>query len=179
MHYDMSFVIKNNLRIITIDRPGHGFSDFNPTGSILDFAKDVMQLIKYLKIDTFSVAGMSAGSPFALGIAYLFPEKVNSASIISGFALYTRNSRKHLRKEVKVMFMFAKSLPFILKILLKIQARQMVKQPKKALNGFLKIMSEPDQEILKNESVMNIIENMFMEAFRNGSKGVSYEISNL
>jgi len=53
------------------------------------------------------------------------------------------------------------------------------KNPKKALNNFLKIMSAPDQEILKNENVMHVIEEMFKEAFKNGSKGIAYEISKI
>ena len=40
-------------------------------------------------------------------------------------------------------------------------------------------MSEPDQKVLKNKAIIDIIENMFKEAFRYGSKGVAYEISHL
>ncbi len=40
-------------------------------------------------------------------------------------------------------------------------------------------MSSPDQEVLKNPKVMDVIEGMFTEAFRNGSQGVAYEISKL
>tara|TARA_R110002124_G_C8902644_1_gene509942 strand:- start:499 stop:1398 length:900 start_codon:yes stop_codon:yes gene_type:complete len=179
MHYDMSFAIENDLRIITIDRPGHGISDLNATGSILDFAIDVKELIEHLEINKFSVAGMSAGSPFALGISYLFPKNVYKAAIISGFAPFNTESKKYLSKEVKLMLNLAKSFPFLLKLLLRIQAKQIAKKPKKALQGFLKMMSEPDQAILKNDSVMKVIENMFKESFRNGSNGVAYEISNL
>lgn len=179
MHYDISFAIKNNLRIITIDRPGHGMSDFNPTGSILDFAKDVKQLTDHLEIDRFSVAGMSAGAPFALGISYLFPENIYKTSIVSGFAPLNKENKKCLSKEVKTMLSLAKTVPFLLKILLKLQVKQLNKNPKKALQGFLKLMSLPDQEMLENDSVMKVIENMFKEAFRNGSKGVAHEISNL
>jgi len=135
--------------------------------------------MSHLKLDRFSVAGMSAGSPFALGIAYLFPESIYKTSIISGFAPFNQETKKHLSKEVKLMLNLAKSFPFLLKILLKIQAKQIVNNPKKALHGFLKIMSEPDQRILKNQSVITIIESMFKEAFRSGSKGVAHEISNL
>lgn len=179
MHYDVSFATEHNLRIITIDRPGHGLSDFNSNGSILSFAKDVKQLTEHLNIDKFSVIGMSAGSPFALGLAYSFPEHIIKASIISGFAPFNSESKKHLSKEVKVMLGLAKSMPFLLKLMLKIQAKQLKSKPKKALKGFLKIMSAPDQAVLKNDSVMKIIETMFIEAFRNGSKGVAYEISKL
>ena len=179
MHYDMSFAKENDLRIITIDRPGHGISDFNPQGSILGFAKDVKQLTKYLKIDRFSVAGMSAGSPFALGLSYLFPDNIYKTSIISGFAPYSKDSRKYLSNEVKTMLQLAKSVPFLLKALLKVQTKQIQSQPKKALQGFLKIMSTPDKEVLKNEAVIQVIERMFIESFRNGSEGIAYEISNL
>lgn len=179
MHYDVSFATKNELRIITIDRPGHGLSDFNLTGSILGFANDVMQLMEHLGITKFSVVGMSAGSPFALALAYSFPNNVSNCSIISGFAPFTKESKQYLSKEVKTMLGLAKSMPFLLKVMLKIQRKQLAKNPKKALAGFLKIMSSPDQEVLKNESVMSVIESMFTEAFRNGSEGVAYEISKL
>lgn len=177
MHYDMDFASKHNLRIITIDRPGHGFSDFNPSGTVLSFGEDVMQLMNQLNITTFSVAGMSAGAPFALGLAYLYSNNVANVAIISGFAPYSTESKKYLSKEVKTMLNLAKSFPFLLKLLLKIQVKQLEKTPKKALSSFLKIMSKPDQKVLKNESVMQIIETMFIEAFRNGSKGVAHEIS--
>ncbi|MRH99814.1 alpha/beta fold hydrolase [Kriegella sp. EG-1] len=179
MHYNMSFANENGLKIITVDRPGHGNSDFNPKGSILSFADDVYELTNHLEIDNFSVAGMSAGSPFALGIAYQYPQQVQKTAIISGFAPFNSDSKKVLTKEVKVMLNLAKYFPWLLKLMLSIQAKQLKKKPKKALQGFLKIMSSPDQEILKNTSVMDIIERMFVEAFRQGSAGVSYEISNL
>jgi len=179
MHYDPSFATKNNLRIITIDRPGHGISDFNSKGSILSFAKDAKHLMEHLKIDKFSVAGMSAGAPFALAIAYLFPKNVLKASVISGFAPYTPESKSHLSKEVKTMLSLAKSVPWLIRLVLKNQAKQLKRNPKKALKSFLKIMSEADQEVLKNASVMNVIENMFIEAFRNGSQGVAHEISKI
>lgn len=179
MHYDLIFAINHNLRIITIDRPGHGISDFNQKGSILSFASDVKELIQSLGISKFSVAGMSAGSPFALAISYLLPENIHKTAIISGFAPYNTESKKHLSKDVRIMLNLAKSLPFLLKILLKLQSNKISKSPKKALKGFLKIMSEPDQAVLQNDSVMQVIETMFKEAFKNGSNGVAYEISKL
>ena len=179
MHYDLSFILKNDLRIIAIDRPGHGISDFNPNGSILGFARDVKELTEHLTIEKFSVAGMSAGAPFALGISCLFPEHVYKTAIISGFAPFTKENKRHLSRDVKLMLGLAKSFPFLLRFLLRIQAKQIRNKPKKALQSFLKIMSEPDQLILQNEQVINVMESMFKEAFRNGSKGVAYEISNL
>lgn len=129
MHYDLSFAVNHNLHIITIDRPGHGLSDFNPIGRILGFAKDVKQLLDHLKVDKFSVIGMSAGSPFALGIAKSFPANIYKASIISGFAPFNKENKNHLSKEVSLMLGLAKSFPFLLKIMLRVQRKQLEKNP--------------------------------------------------
>lgn len=179
MHYDMAFAADHGLRIITVDRPGHGLSDLNPTGSILSFADDVGQLMAAIDVHDFAVVGMSAGCPFALGIAHLHADKVSKVGIISGFAPYTSESREHLSKDVRVMLGLARSAPWLLKAMLKTQAAGLHKNPDKALRGFLKIMSAPDQAVLQNPQVMDVIGKMFTEAFRNGSDGVAYEISHL
>ncbi len=179
MHYDLSFAINNNLRIISIDRPGHGVSDFNPNGTIKSFANDTNELIEHLDIVEFSVLGMSAGAPFAMGIANYLNQKSKKLGIVSGFAPLNDESQKVLNKDVRLLLKMAKSFPCFLKLMLKIQNWQLKKNPKSALKNFLKIMSNPDQEILKNEAVMNVIEKMFKEAFKNGSRGVAYEISKI
>ena len=179
MHHDVSFATDNNLRIITIDRPGHGLSDFNPKGSIQSFAIDVAELTTHLNIKKYSVIGMSAGAPFAMGIALAHKNQIDNLSIVSGFAPFNDKSKSYLKKEVKILLQLAKSIPLLLRFLLKIQRFQLKKNPSKALKQFLKVMSEPDQLILKNPAVLEVIERMFTEAFRNGSKGVAYEISKI
>lgn len=179
MHYDHSFAEKNNLRILAVDRPGHGLSDMNSEGSILDFARDVKQVTEHLNIDTFSVAGMSAGAPFALGIAYLYPKNVCKAGIISGFAPFSKQNKKHLTKEVKFLLNVAKSAPYLLCLLLKTQTKSIKKNPLKSLQNFTKSMSKPDQKVLQNDAVIAVMGTMFQEAFRNGSAGVAHEICKL
>lgn len=123
MHYDLRFAEVRQIRIIAIDRPGNGLSDFNPEGTILSFANDVRELADHLGIEHFSVAGMSAGAPFALAIAHALPERVKKAAIISGFAPYNAESRSHLSKEVKMMLGLAKTFPFLLKMMLSMQEK--------------------------------------------------------
>lgn len=179
MHYDLSFAEENNLRIITVDRPGHGLSDFNTHGRIISFAEDIRLLIDHLRIVTFSVAGMSAGAPFALALAHQLPERVKKVAIISGFAPFTKENAKHLGREVKTLLTLAKNAPFLLRLMLKIQAKKMAKKPNQALDGFLKMMSAPDQKILARPEVKKTMSAMFQEAFRKGSRGIAYEISRL
>lgn len=179
MHYDLSFATTHQLRIIAIDRPGHGMSDFNPKGSILEFAQDIKELMGFLKIDRFSVAAMSAGAPFAFGIVHKIPEKINRMAIVSGFAPLTKHHKKALSREIKLMLGVSKLFPKFFALLLCFQAKQITKNPQKVLRSFLKMMSDPDKKILENPAVIMVLQNMFTEAYRNGSKGVSYEVSKI
>lgn len=179
MHYDESFAVDINIRIITVDRPGHGESDFNPNGSVLSFTNDIDQLTRILGITEFSVVGMSAGAPFAMGIAHMLRKKTKKLGIISGFAPYTKETEKLLSKEVNILLKMAKSFPIFLRFMLRIQTWQLKRNPKNVLKNFLKVMSAPDQEVLKSELVMNVFEKFFTEAFKNGSKGVAHEISKI
>jgi hypothetical protein len=62
------------LRVICIDRPGHGLSGRNPRlKSLMDWPKDVAAVADALRIKRFGVAGWSGGAPFALGTSVCGP----------------------------------------------------------------------------------------------------------
>ncbi|MDJ0497340.1 MAG: alpha/beta hydrolase [Acidimicrobiia bacterium] len=54
------------VRLVTIDRPGHGLSDFQPDRSLLDWPEDIAALADHLGIEGFAVSGWSFGGPYAL-----------------------------------------------------------------------------------------------------------------
>lgn len=60
-------------RIITIDRPGYGLSDFQSNRRILDWPEDVLQLADALGLERFGIVGHSAGGPYAAACAYRLP----------------------------------------------------------------------------------------------------------
>lgn len=64
------------LRYIAISRPGFGRSDPAPGRAVVDFAADVAELGDALEIGRFAVAGVSAGGPYALGLAAALPDRV-------------------------------------------------------------------------------------------------------
>lgn len=72
------------VRIISIDRPGIGFSDFQPNREQLDWPNDVKELCDYLKIQHFSVLGWSLGGQYAVTCGYLLPDRVKKVGVIAG-----------------------------------------------------------------------------------------------
>ena len=74
------------LRYIAVSRPGFGRSDPVPARSVIDFAADVAELADTLAIDRFAIAGVSAGGPYALGLASALPDRVIRVAVCSSLS---------------------------------------------------------------------------------------------
>jgi pimeloyl-ACP methyl ester carboxylesterase len=72
------------VRLITTDRPGSGFSTYQPGRRISDWPGDLVQLADQLGIGKFYTAGHSGGGPYALVCAHALPERVIAAASLSG-----------------------------------------------------------------------------------------------
>jgi pimeloyl-ACP methyl ester carboxylesterase len=74
------------VRHIAIDRPGTGGSDRSPGRTLGDFAADVGEIVDQLGLGMFSVAGVSAGGPYALAIARELPDRVTRVALCSSLS---------------------------------------------------------------------------------------------
>lgn len=72
------------VRLISPDRPGVGHSDPQPGRTILDWSRDVAELLDQLHIDRFAVMGWSLGGQYAAAVSYALPQRVTRAVIIAG-----------------------------------------------------------------------------------------------
>lgn len=77
---------KLHVKIISIDRPGYGLSDFKKDRLLLDWPDDVIELANRLKIGKFAVMGVSGGGPYAACCAYKIPERLTKVGIVVGLA---------------------------------------------------------------------------------------------
>ncbi len=73
-----------DVRLIAVDRPGYGGSDFKKDRRITDWPDDVANLADGLEIGRFGVIGLSGGGPHAQACAAALPERVTTAVIVSG-----------------------------------------------------------------------------------------------
>jgi len=82
-------LLRANLRVICIARPGYGESSPYVLRSYAEWADLAGRIIEALRLAEFDVLGMSSGAPFSYAIGYRFPEKVHHVYILSGIpALY-------------------------------------------------------------------------------------------
>jgi pimeloyl-ACP methyl ester carboxylesterase len=74
------------IRILAVDRPGYGLSDFQPGRRLTDWPDDVSTLAEGLGIGRFAVLGVSGGGPYALACAWKIPEKLSAVTVVGGLA---------------------------------------------------------------------------------------------
>jgi len=72
------------FRVLTIERPGTGFSTPYTYGSVLDWADDVEAFTDGLGIDRFATVGLSGGGPFVLAACYALRDRVTAGAVLGG-----------------------------------------------------------------------------------------------
>jgi pimeloyl-ACP methyl ester carboxylesterase len=164
--------IKKNIRLISIDRPGLGLSDFKKNRTLLDWPDDVVELADALGIHKFAVEGLSGGGPYAAACAYKISERLTSCGIVSGVA------SKDLEIEEKSnLFSLVRIFPWLFRFLIWLQSRGM-KDLEKAEKNMKKTMTkfpEADRKVLEDPQILSLFIKESAEAFRQGTKGVYQE----
>src|ERR1700728_44925 len=84
VHPDTSIIEKLGIRLVTIDRPGIGLSSPRQHRTLLHWPQDVLAVVNHLKISQFAILGHSAGAPYVAACAYCLPDRLVSATIVSG-----------------------------------------------------------------------------------------------
>jgi pimeloyl-ACP methyl ester carboxylesterase len=79
-------VTELGVRYIAVSRPGIGGSDAAPGRTVLDFAADIRALADALALDRFAVVGVSAGGPYALGLARALGPRVERVAVCSSLS---------------------------------------------------------------------------------------------
>jgi pimeloyl-ACP methyl ester carboxylesterase len=87
---DEEMLIRHNISFVSVDRPGHGMSDYQANRTLLGWADDIRQLADHLAIDQFYVEGWSAGGSYALAIAHELQDRVIKGATLSGIGPYDR-----------------------------------------------------------------------------------------
>jgi pimeloyl-ACP methyl ester carboxylesterase len=161
-----------NARVIAVDRPGHGLSDFKPGRQILDWPDDVTELADALSVGQFAVLGVSGGGPYAAACAFKIPERLSATAIVSGMGPADAPGVK----DGPAWFAAGKS-SWVRRLMLILMSFGLRKKPEKFISKMHEAMTGPDKALLlaKPQLAGQVVENQFVEAFRSGVEGVHHE----
>ncbi|OCL26519.1 hypothetical protein U472_11020 [Orenia metallireducens] len=167
------------IRIINVDRPGYGLSDSKPNRTLLDWADDIAQLTDYLKIDKFSMAGVSGGGPYVLACAYKMSDRIISGALISSYLnqYIAPDLSEGMSLFNRIGFWVAKHVPFFLPFLIRQTFEKGIKKDaEKVLDKSMDSYAKPDQEIVRRSEVRKIYLEDMNEYYR---KSVNGHVSDL
>jgi pimeloyl-ACP methyl ester carboxylesterase len=153
---DPEWVRKRQVRFVGVDRPGYGYSDPWPEGSLLDCAGDFVRVADDLGLERFRALGASGGAPYVIALAALAPERIVRIAVVSGAAeigLDEEETAEDLAAELGE------------------EARMLREEPEEWYAGFVAAVPEVDRRVLERLEVREIIIGMFQEAVRQGAVG--------
>jgi len=174
-HPDESVASSLSARIITLDRPGYGLSSFQSGRTLLDWPDDVCELADALGITSFAVAGISAGGPYVAACAYKIPERVTSATIISGVGpTDVETGTKQLYRKRQIAITLARKAPWLLRPLIWLLQNPQ-RGPERYFENTLAESSPPDQAILNQPEIKAMLIPNWVEGVRQGVRGFAWE----
>ena len=155
--------MESGIRLIGIDRPGMGLSEFKAGRRLLDWPDDVSELADSLRLDRFAVAGFSGGGPYALACAYKIPHRLIACGIVAGVG------RTDPFRSFLSMWLPWLMLPV---------ARRFFHneaQARKSLTLAARRWTEPDRKSLLLPGISELMAASLVEALRQGSRGTAYD----
>jgi pimeloyl-ACP methyl ester carboxylesterase len=82
------------IRVVALDRPGVGQSSLWDMDRVADWPEVVEACADELAVGRFSVAGWSAGGPYALACAWRLAERIDAVTLVAGVYPVTDPARR-------------------------------------------------------------------------------------
>lgn len=161
---------QHGIKLIAVDRPGYGDSDFQKERVIMDWPNDISEIADTFGIDRFSIIGYSGGGPYALACAYSIPDRLNKVCIISSMTPINAPDAKKGKS-----MLIPKQSDFLKRILLKGMNKMAINQPEKLFKNMYKSMLEADKKILAEENTRIAYKNTLIESMQNGYQGAKLD----
>jgi pimeloyl-ACP methyl ester carboxylesterase len=171
-----SMLVEMDIRFISVDRPGHGLSDFLPHRRLTDWPQDVRQLAGHLGIEAFYVEGYSAGGPHASACAHQLPEQVIAGALIGSAAPMSRpGAYVGLPLFNQILARSARWFPWFKKLIRWIMRGMVMGDVEKSARQLMSSIPETDKAVLYEPQNIEIFVGSVREGFRLSTRGVAYD----
>lgn len=105
------------VRLISVDRPGYGHSDFAPGRSLRSWPADVRQLVEHLSLDRYAVAGESGGGPHAIAVAHALSPSITITVLLAAMGPgHEPWVRRGMRPTNVMIYHLARYVPGLLRL---------------------------------------------------------------
>lgn len=157
-----------NIRLIAVERPGFGLSDFQPGRTLRDWPNDVTALVDSLSIDRFAVVGVSGGGPYAAVCAWrLFP-RLTRAILVSSMAPGRRSDMDRLQRWLLGLARWGEP---VMHLPVALMAASIRRDPDRYFNLMAARLPPVDRAICSRPAVRTMLKEDMRAAFEQGPRG--------
>jgi pimeloyl-ACP methyl ester carboxylesterase len=158
------------VRLLTVDRPGHGASDFQPRRQISDWADDVGELADALGLDSFALLGWSQGGAYALACAHALADRVTRVLVAGSVAPL---DRAPVPREWRVFVRLFRAAPWLMGARLSVMRRRLERDAEAFVDRAHLGAAACDREIAARPDIRGMFASSFLEGLRPGVQGVA------
>jgi pimeloyl-ACP methyl ester carboxylesterase len=168
---------ERGFRVLALDRPGMGHSDFQPGRSLKSWPAMLAAFADCQGIGRFHQLGVSGGGPYALACAAMMPERLAASAVLCGAAPVWKADRRGLHPAYRIIIPLLNLPKSWFSPLLRIATRYSTASPEKApVSWILSMLPEPDRRLmLQNPGIQNLFAESFNEGVRQGGLRVMSE----
>lgn len=163
------------VRLIAPDRPGFGLSSPLPGRRFGDWPADVAQLLAALKIDEFSLLGVSGGAPYALAASSCLPN-VQQVGLVCGLGPITSDSLEAMSPLGRCGLQLALWAPCLARGGYRLLARAICRHSARFLGWMTAGVPDVDRAVLARPEVRSAILTSFRESVRQGGAAGAEEL---
>lgn len=163
----------NGYRLIAIDRPGIGCSDYYPVRSAADFCRDVVCLADMLQLQKFGVLSLGAGSVYGITLSHMQPQRVSlflSLAGVPGVAFAEATPPSFLANCLHEL------TPGCVKVMTRLRHMLLRDDPEQVIARMQEVLSVADRKMLFTPRIRQLQLRDIHEAVRNGSRGVAQDL---
>jgi len=168
--------MSRSIKLIAIDRPGMGLSDFQRGRTLVDWPDDVLELAAALGLDRFAVLGISGGAPYAAACAWKLPDRLTRAGIVSCLApLDVPGATAGMSRQNRLALQLVGRVGVLRRLLMARSGMVVRRHPDRVLESG--VAAPVDKRYLDRPDVREVLVESLSEAYRSGSRGPAWEMA--
>lgn len=168
----------DSFRLIALDRPGYGESEFQADLTPLRFAQQVMHLLNELNVESVHLLSVSGGAPYALALAHLLGDRVIRMCSISGVAPLTRKNFRYMSSQQKKTWILSQCLPITVQELI---LRRVWDKGLDTIDEFLfnpgDELEGPDQKVFSHPEISPLLSETLKRSLSQGPRAIIHDLN--
>lgn len=176
LHPDEAITAALGVRLIVMDRPGFGRSDFQPGRTFLDWPDDVEELADLQLIDRFAVVGGSGGGPYVAACAYQTPQRLVAAAMVGSMGPVDVQGATEGMPWIRIAgASIGRRAPWLLRPLMWL-LQHPGRNPERFFNRYTAHNPQPDRILLAQPEFQSMLKASYAESARQGIRGFAWEV---